>query len=70
MKEFYRLSSRCDLSMTEEQQAVKYINGLKYSIQECVILHDVFSIDEADNKTLKIERLQYRTPRSKPATPV
>jgi len=41
--------------MAEEQQATKYINGLKYSIQNHVILHDVFSADEAHNKTLKIE---------------
>ena len=43
--------------MTKEQQATKYINGLKYPIQEHVILHDVFSIDEAHNKAMKIERL-------------
>ena len=56
--------------MTEEQQAAKYISGLKYSIQERVILHDVFSVDEAHNKILKIERLQSRTPLSKPPTPI
>ena len=44
--------------MMEEQQATKYIS--KYSIEECVILHNVFSIDEARNKTLKIERPQSR----------
>ena len=44
--------------MTEEQQSTKYISGLKYSIQECVILHDVFSVDEAHNKALKIKRSQ------------
>ena len=40
-KKFYRLSSHCDLSMTEEQQVAKYISDLKYSIQERVILHDI-----------------------------
>ena len=39
----------------EEQQATKYISGLKYVIHECVILHDVFSIVEAHSKALKIE---------------
>ena len=48
VEEFYRLASRCNLAMTEEQQATKY--GLKYPIQEYVILHDVFSIDEVHNK--------------------
>ena len=43
--------------MTEEQQAAKDISGLKYYIQERVILHDVFSVDEVPNKDLKIERL-------------
>jgi len=46
----------------EEQHAAKYISGLKYLIQERVILHDVFSIDEAHNKALKIERLQSKAP--------
>jgi len=46
--------------MTEEQQAAKYISGLKYPIQERVILHDAFSIDEAHTKALKVERLQSR----------
>jgi len=44
--------------MTEEQQAAKYISTLKYHIQERVILHDVFSVDEAYKKVMKIKRLQ------------
>jgi len=48
--------------MTEEQQATKYISGLKYPIQEHVILHDVFFVDEAHNKGMKIERLHSRAP--------
>ena len=51
-KKFYRLSSRCDLSMMKEQ-AAKYISDIKYTIQERVILHDVFSVDEAHNKSLR-----------------
>ena len=43
--------------MTDEKQTTNYINGLKYPIQKCVILHDVFSVDEAQNKAMKIERL-------------
>jgi len=48
--------------MTDEQQTAKYINGLKYPIQEHVILHDVFSVDEAHNKAMKNERLHSRVP--------
>ena len=59
-EEFCRLSSRDDLSMTDEHQTAKYIIMLKYPIQDRVILHDVFSVDEAHNKTIKIERLKSR----------
>jgi len=48
--------------MTEEQQTSKYISGLKYHIQECVILRDVFSVDKAYNRALKAERLQSKAP--------
>ena len=39
---------------------MKYINGLGYTIQEHVALHDVFSVDEAHNNAMKIKRLQSR----------
>ena len=61
MEEFYRLASHCDLAMTEEQQAAKYICDPKYLIKERVILHNVFYVNEAHNKALKVERLQSRT---------
>jgi len=44
--------------MTEEQQTAKYVNGLRYTIQERATFHDVFSVDEAHTKAMKIERLQ------------
>jgi len=53
--EFYWLSSRYGLSMTEEQLAVKYTSGLIYSIQKHVLLH-VFSL-EAHNLTLEAEEM-------------
>jgi len=37
-EEFYHLASRCDLSLTEEWQTVKYIHGLNYLIQECIAI--------------------------------
>jgi len=57
MEEFYRLSLWYELSMTEEHQTMKYVNGLRYTIQELVALHDVFFVDETHNKVMKIERL-------------
>jgi len=35
--------------MSKDQQAAKYNGGLKYRIQEQVVLHNVFSVDEAHN---------------------
>ena len=62
MEEFYRLASRCDLSLTEKQQTAKYIYELNYPIQERVAITDVFSVDEAQNKVMKIERLRSKAP--------
>ena len=56
--------------MTEEQQAAKHINDLKYPIQEHVILHDMFSVDEAHNKAMRIERLQSRAPSFRRPSPI
>ena len=54
----------------KDQQATKYISGLKYFIQKRVILHNEFSVDETHNKILKIERLQSITPLFKSLTPI
>jgi len=59
MEEFYHLALQCDLSLTEEQQTIKYIHGLKYPIQERVALQDLYPIDEAQNKAMRMRG--YRT---------
>jgi len=56
MEEFYRLVLWCDFSLTEEQQTAKYIYRLNSPIQECVAIQDVFFVDEAPKKAMKIER--------------
>ena len=61
-KEFYHLASRRDLSLTEEQQTAKYNHGLNYSIQERMANQDVFSVNKAQNKAMKIEKLQSKAP--------
>jgi len=53
---------QCELSMMKKQQTVKYINGLRYTIQECVALYDVSSIDEGLNKAMKVEWPLSRAP--------
>ena len=62
MEEFNHLLSRCELSMKKEQQIVKYINRLRYTIHEHIALHNMFYVDEAHNKAMNIERLQRRAP--------
>jgi len=47
-----------DLSLMEEQQTAKYIYRLKYLIQERMDLQDLYCIDEAQSKAMKVERLQ------------
>jgi len=48
----------------------KYISGLKYAIQKRLILHDMFFVNEAHNKAMKIERLQSRAPPFRPPSPI
>ena len=60
-QEFLRLLARCDL-LEREQQARRYLSGLKYSIQEKIGLQTVWSVDEAHNLALKAERLLSRQP--------
>ena len=43
--------------MTEEQLSVKYTSGLMYSIQKYVLLHNMFSLDEAHNLALEAEEI-------------
>jgi len=54
-EEFYHLSSRCDLSLIEEHQTSKYINRLKYSIQERMALQDVFVGPKAHHSSFDVD---------------
>ena len=60
--EFYWLSSRYRLYMTEEQLAKKYISELMYSIQKHVLLHNMFSLDEAHNLALEAKDMVIWSP--------
>ena len=43
--------------MIEEELAAKYSKELMYSIQKHVLLHNVFSLDEAHNLALEAEEM-------------
>jgi len=59
-KKFIAYHHAATCSMSEEQQAAKYVSSLKYLIQKREILHDVFSVNKAYNKASKIEILESR----------
>ncbi|XP_077246136.1 uncharacterized protein LOC143886018 [Tasmannia lanceolata] len=45
--EFYQLITRADLMETEEQQASRYIGGLRQNIQDLLALHSLWTVEEA-----------------------
>ena len=45
--EFYQLSIRMDHQETDEQLATRYVNCLKFSIQDELSMHRVRSVEEA-----------------------
>jgi len=51
-EKFYYIASQCNLSLTEKQQTAKYIDGLKYPIQERLALQDLYSIETPFKNTL------------------
>ena len=56
-EEFLRLQVRCNLAETEDQQVARYINGLNDSIQDRLMMQQIWSIDQAQALALKAERL-------------
>jgi len=56
-EEFLQLQSRYDLSETEDQQVVRYVNGLSYSIQDHLAMQSIWYADQAQNLALGAERI-------------
>ena len=56
-EEFLRLQVRCNLTETEDQQVARYINGLNDTIQDRLMMQQIWSIDQAQALALKAERL-------------
>ena len=55
MNEFYQLSIRVDHQATNEQLAARYVNCLKFSIQDELSMHRVHNVEEAYQLALKAE---------------
>ena len=60
MNEFYQLSIQVDHQETDEQLAARYVNCLKFSIQDELSMHRVRNVEEAYQLALKGEEKQNR----------
>jgi hypothetical protein len=55
-KGFYQLIARVDLNKSEEQMVARYLSGLKPSIQDIIGLHSLWTVSEAYNRVLLVEK--------------
>ena len=53
--EFFRLVERNQLLESENQQAARYLSGLKQTIRDKIGVHMVFNVQEAGNLAMKVE---------------
>ena len=58
--EFYQLSIHVDHQETDEQLVVRYVNCLKFSIQDELSMHRVHNVEEAYQLALKAQEKQNR----------
>ncbi|XP_068638533.1 uncharacterized protein [Aristolochia californica] len=69
-EEFYQLIARNDLSETEEQMVARYLGGLRQPLQDVLSLHSLWTVSEAYQRALIVEKQQNRRPivRSDPSS--
>ncbi|KAF7120408.1 hypothetical protein RHSIM_Rhsim13G0079100 [Rhododendron simsii] len=54
--EFYELVARNDLAETEEQKMARYVGGLRPPIQDALNMIDLYSVSEAYQRALQLEK--------------
>jgi hypothetical protein len=59
-KEFYRLNIRAGQKENEDKKTSRYINGLKYEIQEEISMMSVSTFEDAYQVALKAEEKMAR----------
>ncbi|KAE8699360.1 putative CCCH-type zinc finger family protein [Hibiscus syriacus] len=60
--EFYQLVARNDLSETDEKMVARYLGGLRQPLQDVLSLHSLWSVSEAYQRSLAVEKQQNRRP--------
>jgi hypothetical protein len=53
---FYQLIARIDLMETEEQTVARFISGLKLNIQDQLVFHTCWTLSQAYNRALMVEK--------------
>ena len=61
IKEFYRLSIRSRLTDKGEEEVANYVNGMKYAIQDYLILSRFMTFRGSYQLALKVEEKLSRT---------
>ncbi|KAE8730965.1 hypothetical protein F3Y22_tig00002841pilonHSYRG00088 [Hibiscus syriacus] len=61
-EEFYQLVARNDLSEMEEQMVARYLGGLRQPLQDVLSLHSLWSVSEAYQRALAVEKQENRRP--------
>ncbi|KAE8655337.1 putative Serine-threonine protein kinase, plant-type [Hibiscus syriacus] len=61
-EEFYQLVARNDLSETEEQMVARYLGGLRQPLQDVLSLHSLWSVSEAYQRALAVEKQKNKRP--------